>query len=288
MYRIAAKLDTLQTRPIVVVTHPRSGTHLTIDTMRRQFEQCRSWKRAFEPMNRLYVSLESLYWEKARGPMTEDQAVDVLTRVERPLIKTHMVPDELPVGDETGRGKLGRYWVGFIHDRCDRLYVHRDGRSMMCSFYLLEVGAGRSKAKNVSQFMHEQVRGLTRPARWAQHIRAWQSQDNVHTLRFEDLVHHTRETIGRLAGMFNLTPRYVEPLLPRRLSKALHVRARHRVLAGRPESSAILGRPTGLELPDWRRDFLADDRAFFHEQAGDMLIELGYEPSDDWVRQTPS
>lgn len=287
MSRIAAKLAALKTRPIVVVTHQRSGTHLTMDLMRRQFQQCRSWKKPLEPLNRLYVALESLYWLKARAPMSEQQAVEVLSRVPRPLIKMHALLDELPIAQTTGDGKLARHWVDFIRDGCDRLYVYRDGRSVLCSHYLQEVATRRSMAANVSQFIREHVGDLTRPARWAHHVRAWRDEPGVETLRFEDVAKHAGDTIERLADLYGLTPRHVQPLLPKRLPSRWHARWK-RLLPGRPESSAILGRPPGLELPKWQRDFDADDRAFFHQQAGDMLIELGYETSDDWVRQPPA
>ncbi len=49
-----------KSRPIIIATHKRSGTHLTIDTFRRQFLECNSWKYPGEPLDRLYLSLESV------------------------------------------------------------------------------------------------------------------------------------------------------------------------------------------------------------------------------------
>lgn len=46
-----------------------------------------------------------------------------------------------------------------------------------------------------------------------------------------------------------------------------------------PESTAIING----ESQDWEALFTAEDRAFFHEQTGDLLLELGYEPTADWA-----
>jgi len=44
--------------PILVISHPRSGTHLTIDFLRRQFEECQSYKYPFESQSHLYLPIE--------------------------------------------------------------------------------------------------------------------------------------------------------------------------------------------------------------------------------------
>jgi hypothetical protein len=50
----------------------------------------------------------------------------------------------------------------------------------------------------------------------------------------------------------------------------------------RPESTAIIN--GGRQ--DWHECFTPEDRAFFHREAGDLLVELGYESSDAWVRES--
>ncbi|HZD42030.1 MAG TPA: hypothetical protein VE131_15010, partial [Terriglobales bacterium] len=37
----------------------------------------------------------------------------------------------------------------------------------------------------------------------------------------------------------------------------------------------------------WRSNFSAEDRLVFHREAGDLLIELGYEDDESWVRSRP-
>ena len=47
------RLDRLGVRPVVVASHPRSGTHLCIDTLRLNAPACASWKWPFERADRL-------------------------------------------------------------------------------------------------------------------------------------------------------------------------------------------------------------------------------------------
>ncbi len=41
-------------KPILIASHPRSGTHLTIDLLRKQFLECQSSKRLGEPLDKIY------------------------------------------------------------------------------------------------------------------------------------------------------------------------------------------------------------------------------------------
>jgi hypothetical protein len=58
--------------PLVVATHMRSGTHLTMDFVRRQFLSFRSWKWPVEANDMLYLALDVLSvleanWGEARA-----------------------------------------------------------------------------------------------------------------------------------------------------------------------------------------------------------------------------
>ena len=72
------------------------------------------------------------------------------------------------------------------------------------------------------------------------------------------------------------------PLLPRKVGGSLEYRT-SQLLGVRPASSAIRGRLDRDRQPRWQELFDADDRDFFQGEAGELLIELGYESSGDWV-----
>ena len=283
---VAEALARLGRRPLVIASHPRSGTHLAIDLFRKQFRECDSWKLPGEKLNRLYVSLEAVFSPAAKGPITQAKAIGVLQRVARPVIKTHLPWDELWGGPATRQARVSPVWRDWLRANADLVYVYRDGRDVMCSFHLFKKGSDPSARCPVGEFLRQDDAGASRPAAWARHVRGWLGAEGVHTLRFEDAITRPRQVIERFAQEFSLSPRWREPLLPRRFSGNWDSRL-HRLLAFRSESSAILGRHKGERLERWREAFTPEDRAFFDEQAGDLLRELRYEDSSAWVNGQP-
>ncbi|MFQ5350880.1 MAG: hypothetical protein ACE5EG_10595, partial [Thermoanaerobaculia bacterium] len=274
--RTASRLDSLSSRPIVVVTHKRSGTHLTLDLLRRHFRECDAWKWWGENESRLYLSLPSLFDPTELVAISERRAVNVLSRCPRPTVKTHRFLEQLPTAETTGDGRLGRYWVDWLHARGRQLYVYRDGRDVLCSLQLLEAKRDRCRWLPISEFIRQRTAdGVPRAQAWARHVERGLAQPAIVPLRFEDLKESTRPCLDRLARQLELTAEYKEPLLPSKLRISLRSRLARR-LARRPQSTAILGRPRGLELVRWRQAFSREDREFFHRAAGDTLIRLGY------------
>lgn len=283
----ARRLAALSSRPIVVLTHKRSGTHLTLDLFRRHFRECAAWKWWGENESRLYLSLPSLFNPEELTPTSERRAVDILGRCRRPTVKTHLFLDDVPTAGSTGRGRLGRYWIDWLRQRGRQLYVYRDGRDVLCSLQLLETKRDRSNWLPLSEFIRQPTAdGVSRAEAWARHVERGLAQPGTVALRFEDLKRSPRQALDRLAGLLELTPEYREPILPRKLKASLRSRLARR-LSRRPQSTAILGRPRGLALERWREAFSREDREFFHHAAGQTLIGLGYEESDAWVEEAP-
>ncbi len=75
--------------PILIISHPRSGTHLTIDSLRRQFEECKSYKYPFETQSHLYLPIEGFLEKIDRKRLTERKALKIIQRPQRPIIKMH-------------------------------------------------------------------------------------------------------------------------------------------------------------------------------------------------------
>jgi len=286
--QIERRLESLASRPIVLLSHKRSGTHLTIDLIRRHFRECDAWKWWGENESRLYLSLPSLFDPTELISISERRAIDVLRRCPRPTIKTHRFLDQLPTAGRTGDGRLGSYWVDWLRRRGRLLYAYRDGRDVLCSLQLLEAKRERSRYLPLSEFIRQRADdGVSRAEAWARHVERGLSQPGVVPLRFEELRHSTRECLAELARQLDLSADYKEPLLPRKLSTSLVARLVRR-MSRRPESTAILGRPRGLTLERWRKAFTREDREFFHRVAGETLIRLGYEESDAWVDGAPT
>lgn len=277
------RLASLSNRPIVVVSHKRSGTHLTLDLLRRNFRECNAWKWWGENDSRLYLSLPSLHDPRALISISERHAVALLRRCSRPMVKTHHFLEELPTGERTANGRIGRYWVDWLEEHGQKLYVHRDGRDALCSLQLLEAKRDRRRWLPLSKFIRQKTAGgVSRAEAWARHVERGLAAPEMVPLSFEELAQSTRRCLDRLARRLELTAEYREPLLPRKAKAALGSRLAQR-MARRPESTAVLGRPKGLRLERWREAFSRDDRKFFHRVAGETLIRLGYEESDSWV-----
>jgi hypothetical protein len=152
----------------------------------------------------------------------------------------------------------------------------------MCSYHHYLKGHSEAAHCTLSSFLRQRVGDQTRVAVWAGHVRQWLDTPSVAVVRFEDLTTQPEETIRRLGRSLGLEPRLAAPLLPRHRPHTLRYRL-ERLLRMRPESTAVHGRPKGHVLERWRDAFTDRDREFFHEQAGDVLVRLGYERSDDWV-----
>lgn len=270
-----ADLDALGIQPIVVASHPRSGTHMTIDLLRRQFAACDSWKWPVEPATRLYLNLESLF-RLDESRISERQAISLLRRCQRPIIKTHELLDEIPVGDTTRPGKLGRCWLDWLEKRATWIYVCRDGRDVLCSFYLFYQGFKHALPVDIHCFLRQARGGISRPRRWRNHVSHWTKRKGVNLLKFESLIQEPEVTTNRLASILGLDPRWRRPILPPRTPTVWAGRV-DRIFRTRPASTAVIGRFGRKKPPRWRTAFTACDHEFFNEEAGEMLVRLGYE-----------
>lgn len=191
--------------PIVIATHERFGTHLTIDLLRRQFKECASWKRCGERLDRFYLSLESLL--DARNGISETAALDVLRRAKRLLVKTHALP-----GFKAWREGYER-WTSELMRRTTVFYVLRDGRDELGSLHSFMQGFEPSARCPMSDFTRQTVKGKSRPRIWGAHVLRWLEVPEVRVVKFEDIVKDTRAILGRIGRETGMEPLYQEPLL---------------------------------------------------------------------------
>lgn len=259
-------------KPILVASHPRSGTHLTLDTLRRQFLECSTWKYPGEPLDRLYLPIEGLTTHHQK--LSLQTALKTLGRFSHkeahPLIKTHAYPALSHLA--SGHGEL-HHW---IQQNAHKLYVVRDGRAVLCSLHLFMQSFDPQVRCSFSDFLRQEVNGVSRVKAWTNHVQTWISQPNVHVLKFEQLIQKPRQTLLDLGQQFNLTLREIEPLLPR---------SPHTIWQGRwarltqwqPESSAIIGYYRGQQTSKWQTIFTPSDHTFFQQEAGGLLTHLGYD-----------
>jgi hypothetical protein len=167
------------------------------------------------------------------------------------------------------------------------VFVYRDPRDMIIShvFYATEMHPGHWMRRYYMETLHTMeeritaaIQGVEEPGAELTSVRqryetylGWLEVPQVLSLRFEDLILDRPAALGCLLDY--LARRGFTPRLPR--PQAVEVLGQ----AVAPQKSGTFrkGQPG-----NWREHFTAANKTFFKEQAGDLLLRLGYEKDNDW------
>jgi hypothetical protein len=255
---------------VVLATHRRSGTHLSIDLLRRHFPACRSRKRWFEGLDSLYLNLDAMAPPRNLPP---EHALERLLRARRPIVKTHASPCFDGWDAESRDFALG------IVARSDVIAVHRDVRDVLASFHHYERSYAPEQRTSLSEFIGQKDGGVSRPRAWANQVRAWRDAGAM-SIAYEEIIGDPAAALERLATALGMAPRGIEPVLPEAL--ASRWQARWHVAFSRDPGATTVPGATGRPVR-WRDALTQADRAFIQQESGDLLVELGYEDSDAWV-----
>ncbi len=187
------------------------------------------------------------------------------------------------------------------------VYMVRDGRDVMVSLYFhfvrhvqmqsrkrdvalakrLERIFGRDADLNntydhLPAFLtHIYQRPVGARVNWTTHVRSWWGKPGVVQTRYEDLLADTTGEVRRVIE--SLTG---EAAADWRVDLAVEKYSMRRQTGRAPgqenRSSFIRKGVAG----DWVNHFSREAREIFAEQAGDVLIDLGYESDDSWVEHS--
>lgn len=283
--KLVRRLDADGIRPVVVVSHPRSGTHLLMDTLRLNFRECCAWKLPGEPLERLYVDLDGLIHPSRL--VSWNSAGKVLRRCPRPIIKTHAFPDFENFCLGGGYASVPPVFVDWLRRRADFLYVYRHVRSAMCSLHQFVQGHDPAAPEvPISEFIRQQERGASRVRQWARHIEMWLKRSDVYAVKMEELLQSPGPTITALGERLGLEPATMPPHLPTAPKTNLRRRL-GRLFGIRPLSTTILGDPEGERPKNPRTAFDPDDMKYIRREVGDLLFRLTYETADEWASPLP-
>jgi len=224
--------------PVVVATFMRSGTHLTIDLLRRQFAAFRSWKFPGESLDSLYLPVDVLLpgWEPV--DWNPERVLRVLRRPRRPILKTHFLQADL-----ANLRSSQPEFAAWLDERATFLHVTRDIRQILPSLWaFLPDWQGADPAAPLDEAF---VRAWTPQVR--DHAAAWAARPGVHALTQDDLVRRPGPILSLLENWLGEASLGRLPLLPAPLRSRLQTRLL-RIFAWSSPSTAILARrPT----PPW-------------------------------------
>jgi len=255
-------------RPVTIISHPRSGTHLTIDLIRRQFGECQSRKTIWESYDKLYLSIEGFLDNRKNGKLTESEALNIVQRCERPIVKLHAY-------SVSTLEKLYPQWVKWLF-KGDVIYVCRDVRPVLCSLHLYMQSFHLPSRVPLREFIRKPFAGIPdKCSFWNQEVLNWTKKKNVLILRFEDLINNTEQTITEIANHIKLKPKMITPLLPKRAKNRWAMRF-NRFISTNPQSTAILGFYEGKQKVSWRKALSEKDLAFIFEKASMGMKQLNY------------
>lgn len=167
------------------------------------------------------------------------------------------------------------------------LFVYRDPRDMIVShvFYAAQMHPGHAMhtyytqtLKTMDDRIHAAIEGVDAPGSHLSAVRVkyegylgWLEQPAVLCLRFEDLIQNRPTALDRILDY--LAQRGFRARLPRHDEIALLEQA---VAPGKS------GTFRKAKPGNWREHFSPENKTFFKEQAGDLLLRLGYEKNNDW------
>jgi len=262
---------------VLVASHERSGTHLTIDLLRRHFPACSVRMRPLEQAHNAYLSLDR-FFENAHRPMSRGAAEAQLARAPGLPLKTHAEPDFHEVGAEH------HAFVTDLAERAHKLYVIRNPLKVLCSHFAWMHSWRGEATGDFQDFLREpDPHHGTRIERWAEHARAWARTPGVMVVRYEDLI---GDTVGELLNIrdhigYQLTLK--ERVLPKRV-RGLRSKLTTRV-TGRYESTNLAGARTLTPKP--AQVFTREDFELLLDVAGDVMQKFDYDTSDHWLVDQP-
>jgi len=270
------EVNNILNKVILIVSHRRSGTHLTIDALCNNSEY----------FNKRYLTLDRIF----DGHPSKISLDDLLQNIKNySIIKTHLnytfntrikIGEISNLNDQMDYNK--REFLDNLISKSKIIYVYRDGRDVMVSLYHY-IKELKDLDYNLDFFSHLQKQ----LPYWVKHIKSWINVENILKVSFEDFAFSYNETLEKC---FN----YIGLKLPGEILNVYgaisSIKNKNKVyrfinllltkLGFKPRLSAI--RPRKGEVGGWESYFKDREKDYFKEIAGDLLIKLGYENNYNW------
>jgi hypothetical protein len=262
-------------RPVLVASHPRSGTHLVMDLLRRQFRSLNTWRAWGLPLDYLYLNLERLGADSRRFP--EALARRIVNRPRRALLKTHF-DARFEAGwalDETV--PPARHWLQLV-SQAHAIYVLRHPLDVMASYHQFLCGIDKNLVElDFMSFLRSSHwdGSSNRLVWWSRHVMGWAERNGVIVLRYEDIVDRTGDILAQVSVALGEGSAGIHPLLPPKITSASQSRLK-RLVRLSPSSTAIVADRNRFPAHNWRKSLTTSDLTWIEQQIGDSLSRFGY------------
>lgn len=257
-------------RPLIVASHRRSGTHMTIDFLRRQFPETRVRKLPMKAMDRLYLNLDALVNEFHPRSVTGREARNILSRASLPIVKTHQ--DYIEFRDCLKCDRLD----AVIDSNTPVIYVVRDFRNLVCSLQAYQKGFDESAFVPLGEYvLQTDGRGRTRINQWKDHVESWMKCEHALFIRYEDVFMKPEQELSRIEDYLKIKAQMHQPYIAPPWRNVWACRIFGRLLPS-PRASTIMGRSGGVVPFKWKDSLSVNCRELVYSQLGGLLEQLGY------------
>ncbi len=184
---------------IIVVSHRRSGTHLTIDSISNNFK---AYKKAD------YVNIDQTNSRHNKKISIKKFDEKILKNIR--IIKSHY----LPSFDAYYKNTTDIDYVKQLFENSNIIYVYRNGLDVMVSLFEYM----RAYDKNIDKLKFDefletknnfdpQISNLDRIESWKYHVKAWKESEFANKIvfvKFEDLINNYTKTIFNISEQLNI------------------------------------------------------------------------------------
>ena len=257
-------------RVVIVASHRRSGTHLTLDSLR---------------MNALDLDPDFLTLEAIEPGHPEHIPAGEFERRLTSGTGTVLVKTHAPPGRAAWASEEAADYAEHVLRRWPAIYVHRDGRDTLVSLHhFVATYSPEVATLSFGDFIREQntsrgAAGISRAAFWQRHVLEWLELQPAANVRFERLRSDFGGAMTDLARQLELRLR--PSISPVRISDPVpgwrrRLRRGLRAMTGRAARSTAI-RPRSGGSGGWRASFNDADLAWFEAEAGEAMARLGYD-----------
>ncbi|MFX0133292.1 MAG: sulfotransferase domain-containing protein [Candidatus Hodarchaeota archaeon] len=259
---------------IVIVSHRRSGTHWIIDSIRKNSND----------VSQNYFNLDQML-ESSNKYISPDEFITLLNEYKKnklkPILKTHMTANFSPF-----TSKKSLKIINEIIDNSKIIYVYRDGRDVMVSFWYYM----KKFTKNLPDFSDFIIMNndsdptysnLNRIEYWKEHIVGWfeltYKYRNICLVSYEELYYTYQKTMKHIFNFLELQklyPKFKEVKLQDKNVGYYFKKLMAKIIPINMESTSI--HPRKGIVGDHKNHFTKKDLDLFYKIAGDFMKKLGY------------